>query len=160
MKKNIQFGAWGKNEIDVENNIMTFHFSTNYGFELVNGKLETTIEGKKWIMCWIGSNPKGYLKFQVKPILKDDVSYKTFLKTVEAVGENWRTNAAVLTLIEGIEFRSLENTRYGFNNLKDGKEPLIGLIPVDHKYHEISESWWNDYTSEYDTNIIKEAIPA
>ena len=162
MKKNIKFGNWENNEADVENGIMTLRFSTNYGFVLENGHLVTTIENKKYKMCYIGSDPESYLKYEIKPNLRDDVSYKMFSKTVEAVGENWRTNAAVLTLIDGIEYRYLEKdtVEYGYNDIKHCNKPLIGLIPVDHKFEQVTTTTWNDYTSEYDMFTTKKAIPA
>ena len=79
------------------------------------------------------------------------------------VGENWRTNAAVLTLIENIQNRFILDegieTRYGYNNIKDGKKSLIGLIPVNYKYNEIVDTSWNDYNGEYDIFTTREARP-
>lgn len=162
-KKIIKFGAWENNEVEVENEIIIFNFSTNYGFELRNGMLVTNIEGKDYKMCYIGSSDTSYLKCEIKPYLRDNVTFKLFLSTKELVGKKWRTNAAVLTLIENIQYRfMLEEgieTCYGYNNIKDGKRSLIGLIPIDYEYNEIVDTSWNDYTGEYDIFTTREARP-
>ena len=157
MKKNIKFGVWEKNEVDVEHNIMILHFSTNYGFVPENDCFVTTIDGKKWKMCYIGSNVNDYLKFEVKPHLKDDVSYNTFLKAVNDAGHDWRTSISVLQLLENITFYG---GSIGIPNFIEYGEPLIGLIPVNYKFDVDVKSVWNDYLGEYDIIKIKKAIPA
>jgi len=161
-KKTIKFGVWENNEIFVENKIIIPNFSTNYGFELKNGMLVTDIEGKEYKMCYIGSGTS-YLKYEIKPHLRDDVSFKLFEKTKDLVGKNWRTNAAVLTLIENIQYTFMleegVKTCYGYTDIKDGKKSLIGLIPIDHEYNEIVDTSWNDYTGEYDIFTTREARP-
>lgn len=161
-KKMIKFGVWENNEVEVENEIIIPNFSTNYGFELKNGMLVTTIEGKEYKMCYIGSSIL-YLKYEIKPHLRDNVSFKLFKETKDLVGKNWRTNAAVLTLIEKIQSTYMlekgVETRYGYNNIKDGKKSLIGLIPIDYEYNELVDTSWNDYTGEYDIFTTREARP-
>jgi len=159
-KKTIRFGVWKNNEVEVENGIVIPKFSTNYGFELRNGMLVTKIEGTEYKMCYIGSDTL-YLKYEIKPHLRDDVSFKLFKETKDLVGKNWRTNAAVLTLIENVQYTyMLEEIeiRYGYTDIKDDNKSLIGLIPVDYEFIETVESFWNDFTG-YEFITTREAKP-
>lgn len=156
-------------ELKIANTVEGISFvegSTNYGYELIDGCLVTSIGGIQYKMCWIGSG-NDYIRFEVKPNLRDDISFKEFEKAKAAAGENWRTDASVLTLLEGVVFdffigTAEEERRYGHPYIRDtnGDNNLIGLIPIDYKYYETSESWWNDWLSEYEVNVTKKAIPA
>ena len=162
-KKIIKFGGVRENsEVEVENEIIIPKFSTNYGFELKNGMLVTTIDGREYKMCYIGSSTL-YLKYEIKPYLRDDVTFKLFKETKELVGKNWRTNAAVLTLIENVQYTFMLEKgieiRYGYTDIKDDKKSLIGLIPIDYEYNEIVDSFWNDFTGEYEISTTREAKP-
>ena len=157
-KKTIKFGAWDT-VIKEENGIVTFEdmSSTNNHFEKEGDCLVTEIEGKKFKVCYLGS--EGYLKYEIKSHLRDDVSYNDFKNAISAVGESWRTSANVLTLIDDIEYHFKDGTvRYGFNNIVCHGENLLGLIPVNSTLKIRVEYNLSFNEDEYEQHVIKEAI--
>lgn len=157
-KKIVKFGAWDT-EIKEENGIITFEgmSSTNNHFEKEDNCLLTEIEGKKFKVCYLGSEE--YLKYEIKSHLRDDVSYNDFKAAVYDAGESWRTSANVLTLIEDIEYHFKDGTvRYGFNNIVYHGENLLGLIPVNSTLKIRVEYNLSFNEDEYEQTVIKEAI--
>jgi hypothetical protein len=158
MEKTIDFINFKEN-VNVENGILTFTnmSSINAGVKQIKDNLVTEIEGNMYKICYLGSD--GYLKYQIKPYLRDDVCFNHFEKAVEKAGANWRTSASVLCLIDDIEFRFTDGTvRYGFNNIKEHGEHLFGLIPVDSelKIHIEYRLTFNE--DDYEQIVTKEAV--
>ena len=158
MEKFINFINFKEN-VNIENGILTFTnmSSINAGFERIGDNLVTEIEGNMYKMCYLGSD--GYLKYQIKPYLRDDVCFNDFEKAVEKAGANWRTSASVLRLIDGIEFRFTDGTvRYGINNIKEHDGHLLGLIPVNSelKIHIEYRLTFNE--DDYEQIVTKEAV--
>lgn len=156
-KKIVKFGAWNT-EIKEENGIITFESMSaiNNHFEKESDCIVTEIEGKKFKVCYLGSED---FKYEIKSHLRDDVSYNDFKTAVYDAGEKWRTSADVLTLIEGIEYHFKDGTvRYGFNNIVCHGENLLGLIPVDSTLRIKIEYNLSFNEDEYEQTITKEAI--
>lgn len=158
---NIKLGNFHEDMME-ENGILKFInlSSINAEFWIKDSYIVTMIEGIMYKVVYLGF--EDYLKYDIKGHLNDDVCFNDFMKVKEQSGKNWRTSADLISLVEGFKYQfnddSKVGVRFGFNNIKSGRECLFGLIPVNMDLKIRVEYNLSYNEDEYEQTVIKEAV--